>query len=123
MAQAFLISNDPVVPWRNTNIRQPSQTDALRSEVGLALSVVCTAIIDIRRGARRLYVRESYEGYMTRKRDAVDAEDFLLNRMNEEDNCWGAVLRQWGMRPLTRERLAWLVRNASHLRLDQFLAA
>lgn len=109
--------------WRHVNIRQPRQDDGLRPEAALALEVVCVAIHDIHRGSKRRYVRESDQAYAVRHEDACDAQDFLLRRINEDDNCWGAVLRQWGMRPLTQDRLAWLVRNRAFLTLDQFLAA
>lgn len=113
----------PMIGTRTANANLPMDTDALRSETRLALAVVCTAVNDIHRGSRRRYVRESNEGYAQRKHDAVDAEHFLLRRINQEGDCWGDVLRQWGMKPLTRERLAHLVRSRAFLTLEHFIAA
>jgi hypothetical protein len=105
------------------NAGQPSGVEAMAPELSLALAVVCAAIVDIHRGSRRRFVRESDAGYAIRKQEARDAEDFLLHRLNEDDNCWGRVLRQCGMKPLTPERVAYLVRNRAFLTLEQFAAA
>lgn len=113
----------PGMGAKTANANLPMDTDALRPELGLALAVVCTAIVDIHRGRRRRFVRESDAGYALRQADGKDAEDFLLHRLNEDTNCWGAVLRQCGMKPLTRERVAYLVRNRAFLTLEQFVAA
>lgn len=113
----------PMIGTKTANADLPMDTDALRPELGLALAVVCTAIVDIHRGSRRRFARESDAGYALRQADGKDAEDFLLHRLNEEANCWGAVLRQCGMKPLTRERVAHLVRNRAFLTVEQFVAA
>lgn len=105
---------------RSVNAGQPGDSSGLQKELSLSLAVVCTAIVDIHRGGRKRFARESDARYIERKRDGRDAEDFLLIRLNEEDNHWGRVLRQCGMRPLTKERVAHLVRNRAFLTLEQF---
>lgn len=107
----------------SANAGQLAASSAMQRELSLSLAVVCTAIVDIHRGSRKRFVRESDARYAERKADGKDAEDFLLNRLNEDDNHWGQVLRQCGMRPLTAERLAQLVRHRAFLTLEQFAGA
>lgn len=105
------------------NANQPHQNVDLTPQLRLSLAVVCTAIVDIHRGTRRRYARESAAKYALRKQDAIEAKHFLLHGLNDEENHWGAVLRLYGMKPMTRERLACLVRNRAFLTLTQLVEA
>lgn len=80
-------------------------------ELALCLAIVEAAIYDVRRRrrGRRAYEDESlfcYYGMLS-----SDAKDFLLNRINDEDNIWGSCLREHGMRQMTKARLAQVVKR------------
>lgn len=80
-------------------------------ELKLALAVVCNALFDCRRGVRRKYTHERQTSRNYHERQSDEARDFLLIRLNEEQNIWGQILRHYGLRPLTPARLALLVRE------------
>lgn len=80
-------------------------------ELKLALAVVCAALFDCRRGGRRQYAYERHTQRNYHEIQADEARDFLLRRLNEDDNHWGQMLRYYGMKPLTPARLALLVRE------------
>lgn len=79
-------------------------------ELKLALAVVCAALFDCRRGIRKKYKYEKQTLRNYHEIKADEARDFLLHRLNEPGNIFGEILRYYGMRPLTEERLALLAR-------------
>ena len=79
-------------------------------ELKLALAIVRVALFDCRCGSRKQYRYESDSIRNYHETKADDARDFLLNRLNEEDNRWGQILKVYGYRPLTEARIAQIVR-------------
>lgn len=79
-------------------------------ELKLALAVVNAALFDMRTGARPIRKYEVRTLHSFHEMKGEEAKRFLLETLNEEDNLWGQVLREYGMRPLTPVRLAYLMR-------------
>lgn len=79
-------------------------------ELKLALAVVCAALFDCRRGSRKTYKYEKQALRNYHELIADEARDFLLRRLNDPENLFGEILRYYGMSPLTKERIASLVR-------------
>ncbi len=80
-------------------------------ELALALAVVEQALHDLtqptrlrERGMPDVEIDRAMQQYM-------DAKDFLLVRLNDEDNHWGNILRLYGYVPLTPGRLIHVRRN------------
>ena len=80
-------------------------------EFGLAVAVVARALHDLKAGYRGKRYYEAVSAHVMIGKSAEDAKDFLLRRLNEEDNHWGQILRHYGMRPLTTARLSSLMRK------------
>jgi len=65
--------------------------------VRLALHVIWGAIADLGRKGKEC--------------KQADAREFLLVRVNEENNVWGELARSIGAKPLTEQNLGALVRK------------
>jgi hypothetical protein len=96
---------------RSIQLEDDHHEDPIR-ELGLALGVVEQALRDIQNATRRTKYRGMKECALISDRYAAeDARDFLLNRLWEEGNTWGEILRLYGVQRFTVQRLCHGVRH------------
>jgi len=82
--------------------------------LALALGVVEQALRDIRNVNRKWETHRDCD-QVNAKHAAEDARDFLLNRLWEEDNKWGNILRLHGVQRMTKARLVHTARRGADM--------